>query len=41
MNEFTGTINLLSGIQIRVTDKNLMDRLEGKVARDYDSMACP
>jgi hypothetical protein len=41
MNEFTGIINLLSGIQTRVMDKNLVDSLEGKVARDYDSMACP
>jgi hypothetical protein len=34
-------ITLSSGIQTRVTDKCLVDSLEGTVVWDYDLMACP
>jgi hypothetical protein len=37
MNELT----LSSGIQGHVSDKSLLDSLEGTVVWEYDSMACP
>jgi hypothetical protein len=41
MNELIGSITLSSGIQARVSDKSLVDSLEGTVVWEYDSMACP
>jgi hypothetical protein len=41
MNELTSSITLSSGIQARVSDKSLVDSLEGTVVWEYDSMACP
>ncbi len=41
MNESTGTITLSSGVQARVSDKSLVDSLEGTVVWAYDPMACP
>jgi hypothetical protein len=39
-NELTGSITLSSGIQGRVSDKSLVESLEGTVVWEYDSMAC-
>lgn len=41
MNELTGSIMLSSGVQAPVSDKNLVDSLEGTVVWEYDLMACP
>ncbi len=41
MKELSRMITLSSGIQTRVTDKCLVDSLEGTVVWDYDLMACP
>jgi hypothetical protein len=41
MNELTGGITLSSWIQACVSDKNLVDSLEGTVVWEYNSMACP
>jgi hypothetical protein len=41
MNKLTGSIMLSSGVQARVSDKSLVDSLEGTVVWEYDSMACP
>jgi hypothetical protein len=41
MNELTGSITLSSGIPASVSDKSLVDSLEGTVVWEYDSMACP
>jgi hypothetical protein len=35
------TITLMSGVQSRVSDKSLVDSLEGTVVWEYDLMACP
>ncbi len=40
LNELTGSITLTSGVQARVSDKSLVDSLEGTVVWEYDSMAC-
>jgi hypothetical protein len=40
MNELTGSITS-SGVQARVSDKSLVNNLEGTVVWEYDSMACP
>ncbi len=39
MNELTGSITLFSKAQARVSDKSLVDSLEGTVVWEYDSMA--
>jgi hypothetical protein len=41
LNELTGSITLSSGVQARISDKSLVDSLEGTVVWEYDSMACP
>jgi hypothetical protein len=41
LNELTGSIMITSGVQARVSDKSLVDSLEGMVVWEYDSMACP
>ncbi len=41
MNELTKMTTLSSGKQTRVAAKSRVDSLEGTVARDCDSMACP
>ncbi len=41
LNELTGSITLSSGVQARVSDKSLVDSLEGMVVWEYYSMACP
>jgi hypothetical protein len=41
LNELTGSITLTSGVQAHVSDKSLVDSLEGTVVREYDSMAYP
>jgi hypothetical protein len=41
MNELMGSITLSSGIHAPISDKSLVDSLEGTVIREYDSMACP
>jgi hypothetical protein len=41
MNKLTKTITLSSGVQARVSDKTLVDSLEGTMMWEYDPMACP
>jgi hypothetical protein len=41
MNELTRSITLSSGVRARVSDKSLVDSLEGTIVWEYDSMACP
>ncbi len=41
LNELTASRMLSSGVQARVSDKSLMDSLEGTVVWEYNSMACP
>jgi hypothetical protein len=41
LNELTGSITLSSGVQACVSDKSLVDSLEGTVVWENDSMACP
>jgi hypothetical protein len=41
MNKLTGSITLSSGIQAHMSDKSLVDSLEGSVVWEYDSKACP
>jgi hypothetical protein len=41
LNELTGRIMLSSGVQARVSDKSLVDSLEGTAVWEYNSMACP
>jgi hypothetical protein len=41
MNELTVGITLSSGVQARLSDKSLVDSLEGIIVWEYDSMACP
>jgi hypothetical protein len=41
LNELSGSITLSSGVQASVSDKSLVDSLEGTVVWEYDSMACP
>jgi hypothetical protein len=40
MNELTGSITLSSGIPASVSDKSLVDSLEGTMVWEYDSIAC-
>ncbi len=40
MNKLTISITLSLGIQACVSDKSLVDSLEGTVVREYDYMAC-
>jgi hypothetical protein len=41
MNELTSSIMLLSGVQARVSDKSLLDSLEGTLVWEYDPLASP
>jgi hypothetical protein len=41
LNELTGSITLSSGLKARVSNKSLVDSLEGTVVWEYDLMACP
>jgi hypothetical protein len=41
LNELTGSITLTSGVEARMSDKNLVDSLEEMVVWEYNSMACP
>ncbi len=41
MNELTGSITLSTGVQIRVSDKILVDSLEATVVWVYNPTACP
>jgi hypothetical protein len=41
MNELTSSITLSSGIHARISDKSLVDSLEGTVIWEYNLMACP
>jgi hypothetical protein len=41
MNELTGSLTLMSGVQARAADKSIVDSLEGTVVWEYDPMECP
>jgi hypothetical protein len=40
-NELTSSIILSSGVQACVSDKSLVESLEGSAVWEYDSKACP
>jgi hypothetical protein len=41
LNELTGSLTLISGVQAAAGDKSIVDSLEGTVVWEFDSMACP
>jgi hypothetical protein len=41
LNELTGSLTLMFGVQATAGDKSIVDSLEGMVVWEYDSMACP
>jgi hypothetical protein len=41
LNELKGSLTLTSGVQAAAGDKSIVDRLEGTVVWEYDSIACP
>jgi hypothetical protein len=40
LNELTGSLMLMSGVQATAGNKSIVDSLEGTVVWEYDSMAC-